>query len=294
MQQFERVHVEITNVCNVQCSFCPEVERPNANMNFRQFKHAIDQVAPFAKQVCLHLMGEPLAHKDLEKFLAYCEEAKVQVNLTSNGLLLPQKKEILLNSMALHQLNVSVQSFHDNFPEKSLEEYLEKVMNVFDEMIELRPEVYLNLRLWNLGVEDSENEIILKFLENRYNISINRNTDSRLRKSKKLFSRLYLHFDTRFEWPSLNLPLQGDHGTCQGLRNHVGVLSDGTVVPCCLDKEAKIKLGNIFESDFSSVINSEKAQKIKIGFENGRLVEDLCKHCPYIRRFDSKLKRKEQ
>ncbi|GAB4019706.1 MAG: radical SAM/SPASM domain-containing protein [Bdellovibrio sp.] len=260
-------------------------------MSYHQFKYAIDQAAPLAKQICLHLMGEPLAHKELEKFLMYAEEKNVQINLTTNGLLLPQKKEILLNSMSLYQLNVSVQSFHDNFPEKSLEDYLEKVMNVFDEIMKLRSEVYLNLRLWNLGTDDNENEEVLSYLENRYSIQINRNTDSRLRKSKKLFNRLYLHFDTRFKWPSFENDNFGRKGTCQGLRNHIGVLSDGTVVPCCLDKEAKINLGNLFEKNLESIINSDRAQKIKKGFENGVLVEKFCQHCPYIKRFDKKLER---
>lgn len=288
---FDRIHIEITNICNVQCSFCPEVERPKNNMNIHQFEECLKQAEPLAKQICLHLMGEPLIHKDLEAFFELAHRYEVPVNLTTNGLLLKQKEEILFNAKSLRQINISIQSFHDNFPEKTLEDYLQQICQFIILLSLKQPDVYLNLRLWNQGAEaDVENEIVFKYLEDFFKISINRKVDVALTKSKKLFDKVYLHFDSRFDWPSFNIPYQGDKGTCQGLRNHFGILSDGTVVPCCLDKEAKINLGNLFETPLTEILASDRAVKMKEGFEKGVLCEKLCQHCPYIRRFDKKLK----
>jgi len=288
---FDRIHIEITNICNVQCSFCPEVVRPKNNMNIHQFEECVKQVAPLTKQICLHLMGEPLVHKDLEAFFQIAEKYDIPVNLTTNGLLLKQKEEILFQAKSLRQINISIQSFHDNFPEKSLEDYLQYICQFIIQLSLRRPEVYLNLRLWNQGADaEIENEAVFKFLEDFFKITINRKVEVALTKSKKLFDKVYLHFDSRFDWPSFDLPYQGDKGTCQGLRNHFGILSDGTVVPCCLDKEANINLGNLFETPLNTILASERAVKMKEGFERGELCEKLCQHCPYIRRFDKKLK----
>ncbi len=102
---------------------------------------------------------------------------------------------------------------------------------------------------------------------------------------RKLLNRLYLHFDTEFVWPELDLPVLGTYGTCQGLTSHFGVLVDGTVVPCCLDKEGSIPLGNILTSDVREILENPKSQAILKGFKERRLIEDLCQRCQYIERF---------
>jgi len=68
-KRFKRIHVEISNICNVQCSFCPIVERPKEIMGLDKYKIILDQIVSLAEDICLHLMGEPLAHpKILEIF----------------------------------------------------------------------------------------------------------------------------------------------------------------------------------------------------------------------------------
>ena len=122
-------------------------------------------------------------------------------------------------------------------------------------------------------------------VEDFFKIKVNRNVDVGSIKSKKIWNRLSLHFDSRFEWPSLDTPLVGDKGTCHGLKGHIGILADGTVVPCCLDKEGQIPLGNCLTQSLGSILMSERAVNMRKGFDNGVLVEELCRHCSYIKRF---------
>jgi radical SAM protein with 4Fe4S-binding SPASM domain len=156
-------------------------------------------------------------------------------------------------------------------------------------MIE-RPDLYINYRLWNLQEtrgNEPKNKDILKRIESRFNTPIKDQIDVRQNKSLKVKNRLYLHFDTEFTWPDLSLPILGTQGFCYGLKSHFGVLVDGTVVPCCLDKEASIPLGKIQDQDIGSILSQPRARAILDGFKQKKLIEDLCQRCQYIERFQS-------
>lgn len=286
-QKFKRVHVEISNICNVQCSFCPIVSKPKEVLGIKEFSYIINQVAPIAEDICLHLLGEPLAHPEFEKILKICDEANVSIQLTTNGLLINRHKEILLKSTSLRQINFSLQVFKDNFPDKSPYTYLDDVYTFSEEAFIQKENLYINYRLWDTGTED--NEDYLESIEKRFDLEINRALDLKSIKSKKLINRLYLHFDSRFDWPSPFFPTRTEKGFCYGLINHFGIHADGTVVPCCLDKDGVIDLGNIFKKPLLDILNDKRAKAIETGFKNGQLVEDLCQRCTFIKRFDGKV-----
>lgn len=281
----DRIYIEISNICNLQCSFCPVVDREKQILSPPDFEHIIKQAAPLASQVCLHLMGEPLSHPQFREIIKYCEDYEVAVQITTNGLLIKRYQDFLINSKAIRQVNFSLQSFKDNFPEKTIGPYLDDILN-FSQAASLG--MYINLRLWNLGSGSEDNEDIFKFIESKLGVQINRRVDVGGIKSKKIINHLYLHFDSRFEWPSLELPYRGTQGRCNALIGHIGVHADGTVVPCCLDKEAQIPLGNCLKENLLDILKSPRAQSMKKGFERGVLIEKLCQHCSYIGRFSKK------
>ena len=257
-----------------------------------QFSQVIHKVKNYAEEFCLHVMGEPLAHPEFAKILSLSAQAGIKINLTTNGILLNRYKELLLKNTALRQINFSLQAHMDNFPDKPIEPFLTELMFFTQELSINRPEVYVNFRLWNLNSNELLNvlnEKVFRLMESFYQTQINRNVDPSFRKSKKIKDRIYLHFDSRFEWPSLLQPLQGEQGTCQALNTHLAIMADGNVVPCCLDKESVIVLGNVYEENFVTIIESERFQTMLKGFKNGKLEEKLCQHCSYIKRFDKKL-----
>lgn len=283
--KLKRIYIEISNICNVQCSFCPVVDRDKKVMSPRDFESTLLQAKPLAEEVCLHLMGEPLAHPEFLKILEICEKHEVLIQLTTNGLLIGRYEMALIQSKVLRQINFSLQSFTDNFPEKPLEPYLSKILNFCLKAADEAPQMYQNLRLWNLTEAGADNEKLLKFVEDYLKVKIKRDIDVRSIKSKKIMNRLYLHYDSRFEWPELSLPNLGDQGRCHGLVSHVGIHANGEVVPCCLDKEAVISLGNVNAQSLVEILDSDRATKMREGFQNGRLTEELCQKCSYIRRF---------
>ncbi|MGI4991605.1 radical SAM/SPASM domain-containing protein [Halobacteriovorax sp. GFR7] len=284
----DRIFIEISNICNLQCTFCPVVERDKKVMGPEDFEKILVQAKPLAKQVCLHLMGEPLAHPNFSKIMAICEDNGVPVQITTNGVVIAGRKDVLLKSKVLRQINFSIQSYKDNFPNRDFNTYLRPILDFSRELHEVSPETYVNYRLWNLGRSEQimkENEEVFQTLERFYDIEINRRTQVESIKSKRIWNKVYLHFDSHFDWPSWDLPNQGEVGKCHALKTHIGIHADGTVVPCCLDKESQIPLGNVLDESLKSILSSPRAVAMRQGFDNNIRVEKFCQHCTYINRF---------
>jgi radical SAM protein with 4Fe4S-binding SPASM domain len=286
MKSLKKVYIEISNICNLQCSFCPEVERDNKVMSYELFEKTLEEVVPITSEVALHLMGEPLNHPQILGLLALCEQKNIPVNLTTNGTLINKFSHDDLLMPIIRQINFSLHSFRSNFPSGDMGKYLNPIFNFVDRALEKRPELYINYRLWNMehaGV--NENDEILNAVDQHYKCQINRNVDVGFRKGKRITERLSLHFDSRFEWPSLQSPFLSKQGRCHALSSHIGILADGMVVPCCLDKEALIPLGNLQEKPIKEILQTPRATAMLKGFQNGQRVEDLCQRCSFVERF---------
>jgi radical SAM protein with 4Fe4S-binding SPASM domain len=293
--RFRRVYIEISNICNLKCSFCPEVERQSKVMNPELFRRVLGEVAPFTNEVCLHLMGEPLGHPQFKEIIRSCEDVAVPVNLTTNGMLLHGERSELLLRPIIRQLNISVQSFEANFPNQDPTNYMRRIFQFSRRAIDERPDLYVNYRLWDMRLPtevSEENSRIKLMIEQEFHTDLeSRLIDIRRKKAVRLAGRIYVDFDTRFDWPSLTMPFRSEQGTCHGLINHVGIHADGTVVPCCLDKEAVLSLGNLQTETFSQIVSSERARTMVEGFQRGQLVEDLCQKCTFVSRFDKQARR---
>lgn len=285
---FQKIYLEISNICNLQCTFCPAVERDQAIMAEGSLRDYLAQIKEHAERVCFHVMGEPLGHKEFPRFVEIAQEMGVPLEITTNGTLLnPQTQSALLNPTVV-QVNFSVQSFFDNFPKSDPQTYFQKIIGFAQRAQKERPDMYVNFRLWNLEasiLNDVRNEQFLRILEETFATVINRTVDPGFKKSKKLQDRVYIHFDSRFQWPDAKNNTRSTRGTCHGTRSHVAIHANGTVVPCCLDKEANIALGSLKTQSFKDILSSQRYLAMKKGFENGQLVEDFCQRCTYIERF---------
>jgi len=257
------------------------------------FKKVVMAVAPLTEEVCFHLMGEPLLHPEFEAYLNFCDTLGLRVNLTTNGILLDEKKIKALLSPALSQVNFSLQSFESNFPDKDNSQYLQTIFDFTHRALRERSELYINYRLWNEGAPGAKisNARMVEKIRQGLEVDVEPITDIRWKKGTHLKGRVYLHRDSRFEWPNPHHPIRSTQGFCHGLSSHIGILVDGTVVPCCLDKEGVINLGNCRSQGLDTILQSSRAQTIHQGFQNGILIEDLCQKCTFIARFDNKVKR---
>jgi len=290
--RFQRVYVEITNICNLRCDFCAGTARAPASMQPAFFEHVLKQVAPLTGQVCLHVLGEPLLHPHFDAIMSLCAAAGLEVNLTTNATLLPGKRDFLLQSRALRQINFSMQSLRRG--EELDRNTLEAILEFSRQALVLRPELYINFRLWTL--EDLHSPA-----HGDFNAAVQKSIAAGLgckiqplppgRKSLKLTGRAYLHMDTVFAWPGDLGTRERTNGFCHALATHCTILADGTVCPCCLDADGRIALGNIHETPLNAILGSPRALAMAEGFAAGRLVEKVCRHCTYCRRFKRRAQR---
>lgn len=288
MKKFKKVYIEITNVCNLKCEFCPVTRRSPKFMDVSTFHNILQQVKEYTDYIYLHVKGEPLLHPELDKFLDIAEEYNLKVNTTTNGTLISRVKEKILYKKSLRQINFSLHSFDANDQIFSMEEYLK---NIIDFTLSALNEtnIIVSYRLWNLEKDMKsieKNRHILNIIEKAFNLDYKIEDKLLNNRGIKLAANLYLNTAERFEWPDKKCETSDEKGFCYGLRDQIAILADGTVVPCCLDGEGVINLGNINEKSFFDIIEDNRAVSIYQGFSNREIVEELCKKCDYRRRFN--------
>ena len=273
---YAKVYVEITNICNMNCTFCHGHKRAPRRMTEEEFIYILDALKDHTKYVYYHLMGEPLTHPELPVFLQLAAEKGFKSVITTNGTLLAKRGAELLAAHP-HKVSISLHSFEEG--EDSLHrKYLQETA-AFAAAAAAAGTIVV-LRLWNKGVDGGRNEsteqLLREFLPGEWT------ENSR---GLRIREKLFLEWGDRFQWPDAEAPVQGESFFCYGMRDHFGILCDGTVVPCCLDSEGGIPLGNVFRTPLSDILASPRAVAIKEGFSRKTAAEDLCRRCGYAQRF---------
>lgn len=273
----KKVYLEITNVCNLRCRFCPGTKRVPRFLTATEFRTLAEKIRPHSDYLYFHLMGEPLLHPELGSLLDIAGELGFRVILTTNGTLLSQREALLLSSPAVHKCNLSLQSFEAN-DRGEISNYVNQCATFARHAGEAGK--LCVLRLWNRNGEDTLNRQIMALLHAAFSGEWEETA-----RGTRLAPRVWLEEGDKFDWPDLRADDRGESCFCYGLRDQVGVLCDGTVVPCCLDHEGDIPLGNLFEQDLDEILASPRAQAMREGFSRRRAVEELCRRCGYARRF---------
>ena len=264
---FKKIYIEITNNCNLNCSFCAHNKRPNKFMSVEEFGIILSKLKSYTKHLYLHVLGEPLLHPNIIKMINLASQ-DFNINITTNGYLI-HKIDTCEN---IRQINISLHSFQEtnNIP---LEEYLS---NIFDLASKLSRKTYINYRLW---IKGPCNEKILEYINREYKTKL---VMDHINANNTLASNIFLSTHKEFVWPSLNNDVVSNKGTCYALRDHIAILVDGTVVPCCLDADGIMPLGNIFSENLEDIIQSDKFQRMLKDFKDNKKCELLCQRCHFI------------
>ena len=273
---YNKVYVEITNICNMNCSFCHGHNRELKRMTAEEFSSVLNKLTEQTKYIYYHLMGEPLTHPELPDFIKLAGERGYKSIITTNGTLLKSRGEQIL-AAGLHKINISVHSFEDALGDEHSSYICE--LAEFAKKAAAKGTIVV-FRLWNKGFDGGKNDVTFGLLKDSISGDWAENT-----RGVRIRDRIYLEWGDRFEWPDSKAQIKGDKFFCYGLKDQFGILSDGTVVPCCLDSDGVINLGNIFHDDIEAVLSSERAKAIVEGFRQGKAAEDLCKRCGYAQRF---------
>ena len=281
---FQRIYVEIGNLCNLRCTFCPPVKRPARRMTPEEFTEICRKLRPHTDYLYLHVMGEPLCHPQLDTLLSIAGNMGFRVCITTNGTLLGRCGDMLLShAKDIHRVSVSLHAIEGNGAETSLSAYLASVIGFA--RAAAAAGIYSVFRLWNLDSEEGaganrENRVIEDTLRREFPGEWQRRWSG-----FRLDQNIFLEYAGLFTWPGESEAEAQSKGTCHGLLDQIAVLADGTVVPCCLDSEGAIPLGNLFTDELDAILASERAVRMREGFRSGCMVEPLCQSCTYARRF---------
>ena len=291
-KKFAKIYAEITTVCNLKCEFCHGTKREAVFVAPETFALRAEKIARYTDHVYLHVMGEPLLHPRLGEIIDLAAQNGLKVSITTNGTLLEEKLPLLLErAEKLYKISISLHSFEGNLPFGGKSERLGDMNSYLDGCFFAAEKlgkagVIAALRLWNLeglsqtAPQNSENAQIIDKLKSRFPDEWSEN-----RSGMKIGNRVYLEWGERFDWPDMSAPEGEAHGFCYAMKDHVAVLSDGRVVPCCLDADGEIPLGNIDNESLDSILDSPKARAICDGFAAHSLVHPLCRRCGFAKRW---------
>lgn len=268
-KMIDRCYIEITNTCNLDCHFCPKHQRKRRQLSAEEFDLLTDKVRGKVCFLYFHLMGEPLLHPLLPQFITMAREKGFKTVLTSNGTLLHRAMNLL--DTLPHKVQLSLHS-HESNARGELSSYMEEVMNFATQAAAKGTCVVL--RLWNQGGMDKENELVMDYIAEYVPRPWKERPDG-----FRLCDNLYLEFDRKFEWPSANASSAKREVFCKALLKQIGVLSDESLVPCCLDHNGDVVLGNLFHQSLEEILSSPRAQAMIEGFQHHTATEALCQNC---------------
>ncbi|MDX9960896.1 MAG: radical SAM/SPASM domain-containing protein [Aliarcobacter sp.] len=280
----------MTNICNLKCTFCPPKTLPTGTMSLEKFDDINAQLKPYTKELAYHIVGDPLVLSNLNDYLNISLKHDLKVNITTTANNINEKHYKALVNPTIKQINFSINSYNANSHKKTLDEYLNPILDFVKFAQEQNHEYFINFRIWNLDEEKSAKEFNTKVF-NKINETFNTNINieevyKERPKNIRIDRKIFFNFDEYFNWPSLQNEEVSKTGFCYGLDSHFGILTSGDVVPCCLDQNACINLGNTNNSQISDILNSKRVKNIQDGFKKNIVVEELCQKCEYRTRFD--------
>ncbi|UYO99136.1 SPASM domain-containing protein [Oceanotoga sp. DSM 15011] len=281
-KKFKKIYIEITNICDLKCSFCNIDKRPKKHIEISKFQKYIQKTSKYTDYYTLYVKGEPLLHPELQKILDIAKQNNKKITLSTNGYNIQQKAKKITDYTAIYRINISLHSYMQQNPYKvNSEQYTKQIIEFIENASK---NSYISLRIWRK--QNQQTQQILKYLEQYYKIQIPiKNNEKDYYKIK---DKIYINYDKEFQWPDITEQQQTEKGFCYGLRDHVAILNDGTVVPCCLDENGIINLGNLNEQEFSEIINSKRSKAIYDNFSQNIAIEELCKKCTYKNKFIKK------
>lgn len=265
---FKKIYVEITNTCNLNCSFCIHTTRNKGFITIEKFKDLLKKLNGYTKYLYFHVLGEPLLHPQINELIDIAYQENYFINLTTNGYLISKVEK----NKNIRQINISLHSYSSN-SNKTLEQYLLDIVSASKQLVDNG--TIINYRLWTKSPYQQQ---IIDFLNEYYHVDI------KLQKGFKIEKNIFIEEDKEFIWPDINNNVCNYTGNCHALKDHIGILVDGTVVPCCLDSQGTINLGNIYQEELNDILKQERVVKMINGFKENKRVENLCKHCTFNQR----------
>lgn len=284
--KFKKIYIELSDICGLKCDFCPSKKGVRGVMSVQKFSLLLPQIKDKAKLFSFHILGDPLYLENLKTYVNLAKENAMKLEITTSGFYLnPKNRTLLLENENIRQINISLISFLGQ-RKVGLKEYFEPIFELCKQHFEQKCKSFINLRLWNLNpnfTAPKKNFEFYKILEQHFQTKIDIK-----QKQNRLQRHILLHQARLFKWVSLEDDFLQNTGVCYALKEQIGILSDGSLVPCCFDTKADIFLGNVFKQNFNELLNSKRLKVMKEAFTQNKRIEALCQRCEFFQKIKVK------
>ncbi|PDX43425.1 radical SAM/SPASM domain-containing protein [Helicobacter pylori] len=276
---FKKIYIELSDICGLQCGFCPNPKNIRGVMPLELFEKICKEAAPLTPIITFHVLGDPCKLKNLNHYLSAARRFSLKVDLVTSGVYWRDFETLLQD--VIYQISISLDAGLDNYNKINQHRYIQKILEFCRYKCEKNSEVFLNLRIQDSTLEKHQN-LIKPFLESFECVSLE---TLKSQGRTRLFKKSFLNIQKTFKWPNLNaqnsLNQESKTPYCYGLIKQIAILSNGVVVPCCMDTQAHINLGDLNHTPLKDILKSQKAMAIKTHFLKGEALELLCKNCSY-------------
>ncbi len=262
--RFKRIYVELSNICNLKCSFCSMDKRKKRTLSIEEFEYILSSIKKYTNLIYLHVKGEPLLYKNIDKVFELCKINNINIKITTNGIYLNKYIDLINKYENIKQINISLMC------ENKENDYLNRIFETCNKI-----KTTIVYRVW---ISNEESNNVINEILKHYNIRSDE-------KNIKLNDHIYLDKDIEFTWPNESTN-EYKEGICYGSRTHIAVLSNGEVVPCCLDSEGLLSFGNIFEESLDNILKKDKFIEFNNNMKKGIMLTEICKKCNFKQRLN--------
>lgn len=300
MKRFERVYIEISDYCGLACGFCPSARRKSmrGEMDLELFRRICAEVRGIARRVCLHLLGDPLSVDSLNAYLRVAGEFGLKVEIVSSGLFLSKHSFESLISAPIVQICFSLSAMIANSARFS-SSHLARILSFCDYALQSKSEIFINLRLQNVYIESSALDSIIGAIAKHFKYDI-KSLKTALKNGEKvrLARKILLLSKRQFQWQITQNTQYSNKSAdskiftntdsikragrfCLALQKQIGILSNGILVPCCMDYAGEARLGNLNENSLRDLLESSTFQRFESALSSGIPAHRICQDCGF-------------
>lgn len=286
------ISFEPTTSCNLRCPECPSglraFSRPTGMLKKDFFRETIDQVAKDLTYLVFYFQGEPYLNPDFLNMVQYAASKKIYTATSTNAHYLNDANAKRTVESGLDRLIISI----DGTTQEVYQQY--RVGGKLNKVLEGAS----NIVKWKKELKSKTPFIIFQFLVVRHNEHQIEDVQRLAREIGVDQVRLKTAQVYDYEHDPNNLiPMQAKYSRykrdtkgimkfkgnnenhCWRLWHDPVITWDGTVAPCCFDKDAQHKLGNLKEQSFKEVWNNKQYKDFRSKVLQSRSNIDICANC---------------
>lgn len=286
------IYIEPCNICNLRCPLCTQPptsnERPNRMMSYAELVKIVDNIKGVGWRIFFGMGGEPLLNPDIFRMISYTNRNSFYTILSTNGVLLDDKRIQKLFDSQLDRLLLSFDGITtESYSKMRNGAKFEQVLGNIKKTCEykkthknIKPAIEVNFivtRYSEPEIEDAK-RMAAEWGVDRFNLRPLTVPETVFKKEEhESICREYLPLNPALRKKRYSEMYYEPNNECNWHTRSPAILADGRMVLCCTDYKGQYVLGDVLNNGFRDIWFGKKAMKLR---EKGRLKSlPICKSC---------------